>query len=248
MSDPLTGWERSSFTAAGFTHDTYRRGSGPGVIVIHEVPGITPKVAAFADDVVERGFTVVMPDLVGTPGKDVSAPYLVSSLVKVCISKEFTSWALNHTSPVTAWLRALARAIHGEVGGPGVGAVGMCFSGGFALGMMVDDVMVAPVLSQHSFPIARGKGEGSGNLGLSPDDEAAVLQRAADGCQVLGLRFTGDKAVGTRFDTLREKLGDSFIAIELPSRTKRDHSVLTEQRDDPSVIRVLDFLAEKLLV
>ncbi len=248
MSDPLTGWERSSFTAAGFTHDTYRKGSGPGVIVIHEVPGITPKVAAFADDVVDRGFTVVMPDLVGTPGKPVSPPYLLGSLVKVCISKEFTSWALNHTSPVTAWLRALARAMHAELDGPGIGAVGMCFSGGFALGMMVDDVMVAPVLSQHSFPIARGKGEGSGNLGLSPDDEAAVIQRAADGCQVLGLRFTGDKAVGTRFDTLREKLGDSFIAIELPSRTTRDHSVLTEQRDEASVRRVLDFLAEKLLV
>jgi len=246
MSDVLAGWERSSFTAAGLQHDTYRKGSGPGVIVIHEVPGITPKVTAFADDVVERGFTVVMPDLVGTPGKPVSMPYLVSSLAKVCVSREFTSWALNRTSPVTAWLRALARAMHAELGGPGVGAVGMCFSGGFALGMMVDDVMVAPVLSQHSFPIARGKGDASGNLGLSPDDEAAVLQRAADGCQVLGLRFTEDNAVGTRFDTLREKLGDAFIAIELPSRAKRDHSVLTEQRDDASVMRVLDFLAEKL--
>lgn len=248
MSDVLVGWERSSFSAAGFTHDTYRKGNGPGVIVIHEVPGITPKVAAFAEEVVGRGFTVVMPDLVGTPGKDVSLPYIVGSLAKVCISKEFTSWALNRTSPVTAWLRALARAVHGELGGPGVGAVGMCFSGGFALGMMVDEIMVAPVLSQHSFPIARGSGSASGNLGLSPDDEAAVVQRAADGCQVLGLRFLGDRAVGTRFDTLREKLGDAFIAIELPSRTARDHSVLTEQRDDASVERVLDFLAEKLLV
>jgi dienelactone hydrolase len=248
MSDVLIGWERSAFTAAGFTHDTYRKGSGPGVIVIHEVPGITPKVAAFADEVVERGFTVVMPDLVGTPGKPVSMPYLVSSLVKVCISKEFTSWALNRTSPVTAWLRALARALHAELGGPGIGAVGMCFSGGFALGMMVDEVMVAPVLSQPSFPIARGHAEARGNLGLSPDDEAIVLQRTAEGCQVLGLRFTDDKAVGTRFDTLREKLGDAFIAIELPSQTKRDHSVLTEQRDDASVMRVLDFFTEKLLV
>ena len=248
MTDVLDGWERASFSAAGFTHDTYRKGSGPGVIVIHEVPGITPSVAAFAEDVVERGFTVVMPDLVGTPGKPVSPPYLASSLAKVCISKEFTSWALNTTSPITSWLRALARAMHLELGGPGIGAVGMCFSGGFALGMMVDEVMVAPVLSQHSFPIARGRGEGSGNLGLSPDDEAAVIQRAADGCQVLGLRFTEDKAVGTRFDTLRQKLGDAFIAIELPSNSKRDHSVLTEQRDDASVERVIDFFAEKLLV
>ncbi len=244
--DVLTGWDRASFSAAGFTHDTYRRGTGPGVVVIHEIPGITPTVVEFANEVVERGFTVVMPDLVGTPGKSPSTPYIATSLAKVCISREFTSWALDRTTPVTAWLRALARALHAEVGGPGVGAVGMCFSGGFALGMMVDDIMLAPVLSQPSFPLARGRGDARGNLGLSPDDEAEVIRRAEEGCQVLGLRFTGDRVVGTRFDTLRERLGDAFVAVELPSSSPRDHSVLTEQRDEPSVQLVLDFLAEKL--
>ena len=247
-ADVLAGWERASFSAAGYTHDTYRRGSGPGVIIIHEIPGITPTVIDFADDVVDRGFTVVMPDLVGTPGRPPTTPYIASSMVKVCISREITAWALDRTTPVTAWLRALARALHGEVGGPGIGAVGMCFSGGFALGMMVDDIMLAPVLSQHSFPIARGTGEASGNLGLSPDDEAEVIRRAEGGCEVLGLRFTGDKLVGTRFETLREKLGDAFIAVELPSSSPRDHSVLTEQRDEASVQRVTEFLAEKLHV
>jgi hypothetical protein len=124
----------------------------------------------------------------------------------------------------------------------------MCFSGGFALGMMVDEVMIAPVLSQPSFPMARGSGEASANLGLSPDDEAAMIRRAEAGCEVLGLRFAGDRLVGTRFDTLRDKLGDAFIAVELPSRSRLDHSVLTEHRDDASVRRVIDFLAEKLLV
>jgi dienelactone hydrolase len=196
--------------------------------------------------VVARGFTVVMPDLVGTPGREVSWPYTVASLVEVCVSREFTSWALDRTTPLTAWLRALARAMHAELGGPGVGAVGMCFSGGFALGMMVDDVMVAPVLSQPSFPIARGTGEGRRNLGLSPDDEMAVVRRAGEGCQVLGLRFAGDRMVGERFAELREKLGDAFVAVELPSSSWRDHSVLTEHRDDASVERVIDFLAAKL--
>ena len=246
MSVALDGWERRSFSAAGFTRDTFRRGSGPGVIVIHEIPGVTPKVIEFADEVVERGFTVVMPDLVGTPGKDVSLPYTLGSLAKVCVSREVTTWALDRTSPITAWLRAVARALHAEVGGPGVGAVGMCFSGGFALGMMVDEIMLAPVLSQPSFPMSRGSGDASGNLGLLPDDEQAVVDRAAAGCQVLGLRFTDDALVGTRFDTLRERLGDAFIAVELPSASKRDHSVLTEQRDEASVQRVLDFLVEKL--
>ena len=246
MSDVLQGWKRGSFTAAGFTRETWRRGSGPGVVVVHEIPGITPKVTAFANDVVDAGFTVVMPSLVGTPGKDVSGPYMAGSMLKVCVSREFTTWAVGETSPIIGWLRALARSLHLEVGGPGVGAIGMCFSGGFALAMMVDDVMVAPVLSQPSMPFPVGGAARAADLNLSPDDRLAVARRAAEGCQVLGLRFTGDKLVGTRFDSLRELLGDAFLAVELPSSSPRDHSVLTEQRDEPSVQRVLAFLGEKL--
>lgn len=242
----LDGWVKGSFTAATFTRDTYRKGSGPAVIVVHEIPGITPAVERFANEVVERGFTVVMPDLVGTPGREVSGKYIASSMLKVCISKEFTNMATHKTSPIISWLRALARSLHNEVGGKGVGAVGMCFSGGFALGMMVDDIMIAPVLSQPSMPFPVGKARAV-DLNLSPDDEAVIAERAANGCQVLGLRFTQDRAVGDRFTSLRTLLGDAFIAIELPSQKPSDHSVLTEQRDEPSVQRVLDFFAEKLL-
>jgi hypothetical protein len=122
----------------------------------------------------------------------------------------------------------------------------MCFSGGFALGMMVDDLMVAPVLSQPSMPFAVGRAERGADLNLSPDDVESVARRAAEGCQVLGLRFTGDKLVGTRFDTLRDLLGDAFVAVELPSTSSRDHSVLTEQRDDGAVATVLEFLRDRL--
>lgn len=245
-SDVLNGWEKGSFTAAGITRDTYRKGSGPLVIVVHEVPGITPKVTAFANEVVAQGFTVVMPDLVGTPGKEVSGGYALASLTKVCVSKEFSALALNKTSPIIGWLRALGRSLHQEVGGKGIGAVGMCYSGGFALGMMLDDHMLAPVLSQPSMPFPFGK-KRAADLNLSPDDALVVKRRAAEGCQVLGLRFTDDRFVGTRFDSLRELLGDAFIAIELPSSKKTDHSVLTEQRDEASVQRVLSFFREKLL-
>lgn len=245
-ADVLAGWQKGSFTAAGFTRDTYRRGSGPGVIVVHEVPGITPKVTQFADEVVDAGFTVIMPSLVGTPGKEFSNGYAMSSLTKVCISKEFTALAMNETSPIIAWLRALGRNLHQEVGGKGIGALGMCFSGGFALGMMIDDHMVAPVLSQPSLPFALGK-KRAANLHLSPDDERAVQERATAGCEVLGLRYTGDKLVGDRFATLRDLIGDKFVAIELPSTKKSDHSVLTEQRDEASVQRVLQFFRDKLL-
>jgi dienelactone hydrolase len=242
----LEGWAQSSFTAAGFTRDVYRRGTGPGVIVVHEIPGITPKVTQFANELVDAGFTVLMPSLVGTPGRELSNGYLASSMVKVCISREFTTWAMQQTSPIIGWLRALARNLHQDVGGVGVGAVGMCFSGGFALAMMVDDIMVAPVLSQPSMPFALGKQARHADLNLSPDDATRVAARAAAGCQVLGLRFTGDKLVGNRFESLRHLLGESFIAVELPSNAARDHSVLTEQRDEASVQQVLQFFRDKL--
>jgi hypothetical protein len=223
----------------------YRKGTGPGVVVVHEIPGITPKVLQFAEEVVAAGFTVAMPLLVGEVGRAPDGKYMASSALKVCVSREFTTMALRKTSPIIAWLRALAKQLHREVGGKGVGAIGMCFSGGFALGMMLDDVMIAPVLSQPSLPFAFGNSR-SADLNLSKDDELAVQRRAVEGCQVLGLRYTGDRLVGERFATLRRLLGEQFIAVEFASTAKSDHSVLTEQRQDEGVVRVVDFLREKL--
>ena len=246
MAMSISGWSHSAFTHDGVTHQTYRKGSGPAVVVVHEIPGITPKVLEFAERVVAQGFTVVMPLLVGEVGREPSGGYIASSMSKICISREFTTMAMRKTSPIISWLRALAKQIHSEVGGVGVGAVGMCFSGGFALGMMVDDIMVAPVLSQPSMPFAIGAHR-SADLNLSPSDEARIVERAQAGCQVLGLRFTGDKLVGTRFGSLHKLLGDAFVAVEFESSTKQDHSVLTEQIQEEGVSRVLEFLKLKLL-
>lgn len=241
----LAGWSARTFTFDGVTHVSYRKGTGPGVIVVHELPGITPTVMQFADDVVAAGFTVEMPLLVGEVGREPSGAYMAVSATKLCVSKEFTTLAVGRTSPVITWLRALGRRLHVDVGGPGIGAIGMCFSGGFALGMMLDDTMVAPVLSQPSLPFAFGSRRRS-DLGLSPDDLNRVVQRAADGCQVLGLKYSQDRLVGSRFETLSDVLGEAFIAVEFPSRAKADHSVLTEQRRDAGVAAVVAFLSDKL--
>ena len=241
----IAGWDQSSFTHEGVTHPTWRKGTGPVVIVVHEIPGVTPKVIEFAERVVNEGFTVVMPLLVGEVGRGPSGAYIAQSMAKVCISREFTTMAMHKTSPIISWLRALAHQLHNEVGGIGVGAVGMCFSGGFALGMMVDDIMVAPVLSQPSLPFAIG-GSRAADLNLSESDQARVVERAQAGCQVVGLRYTGDKLVGTRFATLHELLGEAFIAVEFASTSKQDHSVLTEQIQPEAVERVLQFFNDKL--
>jgi dienelactone hydrolase len=240
--DPLAGFTLGSFTHAGVTHDTYRRGHGPGVVVIHEMPGLTPRVAAYATEVADAGFTVVCPSLFGTPGRAPTPGYLIGALAKGCVSAEFHALAAGRTSPATTWCRALAADLHRECGGPGVGAIGMCFTGGFALAMLLDDHTVAPVLSQPSLPFAIGRRR-AGDLGLSPEDLERVVARARGGCDVLGLRYIGDRAVGTRFDTLRRLLGDRFEAYELPGAK---HSVVTEHRDDGAVARTIAFFREKL--
>jgi dienelactone hydrolase len=257
----LDGFVCERVTHLGKPRDVYRLGSGPAVIVIAEVPGITPKVADFARRVAAIGCTAVLPHLFGVPGAEPTPGALLRTMGPACVSREFATWALRRTSPVTAWLRALARAEHERCGGPGVGVVGMCLTGGFALAMMVDDEVVAPVLSQPSlpFPVSRRH---RADLGISDADLARVKERVAAGACVLGLRFTGDPACPPeRFERLRQELGDGFIGVELDSsegnpfgHPKRAHSVLTEHLDDrpgtptrDALDRVLDFFAERLV-
>jgi dienelactone hydrolase len=238
----LESWTLGSHMADGITHPTYRKGSGPGVIVIHEIPGITPAVLAFAQDLVTRGFTVVMPSLFGRPGAEATALETVRSIASVCVSREFTMFALERTTPVATWLQSLARELHQELGGPGVGAVGMCLTGGYALAMLADAPVAAPVLAQPASPAPVGRARRA-DLGLSPRDLASVKAKVEAGCEVLGLRYEDDPAVGTRFDTLRRELGDKFIAVEFPGRK---HATLTEHRQQAGVDRVLAFFDEKL--
>ncbi|MFD5428613.1 dienelactone hydrolase family protein [Streptomyces sp. NPDC127084] len=265
----LSGFAPGTFTHEGVTRRILRRGTGPAVIVMAEIPGITPKVAEFAERVAALGCTAVLPVLFGHPGRDPhpsahgrlkAGLYTASTLWKVCVSREFTLLATGRSSRVVDWLRALAAHEHDRCGGPGVGAIGMCLTGGFALAMAVDDRLLAPVLSQPSLPVAITRGR-AGGIDISADDLAAVRGRCErDGLQVLGLRFHGDRLVpGDRFAFLRRELGAAFTAVELddasanPEAVLPPHSVLTEHLvDEPgqptrtALDQVLDLLRTRL--
>jgi len=270
--DPLDDFEHTTFTHDGKQREVFRLGTGPAVIVIAELPGITPKVADFARTVAGIGCTSVVPHLFGRTGRDPDRDAhgitgmlstFVSATVPLCVSREFTTMATGRTSPVIDWLRALAAHEHEQCGGPGVGAVGMCFTGGFALAMATDERLLAPVLSQPSLPFAMSRSQ-KRNIDISADDMAKVRHRcAAEGLQVLGLRFEGDRlSPPERFEFLADQLGDAFIAVELPDDSAADapapvppHSVLTEHLvDEPgeptreALDQVLDLFRSKLLV
>ncbi|NUM54170.1 MAG: dienelactone hydrolase family protein [Candidatus Hydrogenedentes bacterium] len=256
----LPGFTEFPFTHNGTDRVVFQKGFGPGVVIMHEIPGITPEVQRFAERVADAGFTVFMPHLFGTPGKAFSNAYAVAQMARACISREFSVLASRGSSPICEWLRALCRHVHEEIGGRGVGALGMCLTGNFALALMVDDAVMAPVLSQPSLPFPLGKDRHAA-LHLSDDDLCVVKRRAKEGAGVLGLRFTHDPLCPPeRFQRLRDELGDGFEGIEIDSspgnphgHPRTAHSVLTKDLIDKegqptraALDRVLAFFSERL--
>lgn len=267
--EPMHDFAREEFAHAGRTYAILRSGTGPAVIVMTEIPGISPKVAGFAREVRALGCTVVLPDLFGVAGRDYrpvahgwrgTVATTMRAAAQICISREFTLLASGRTSPIVTWLRGLAAHEHERCGGPGVGAVGMCISGGFALAMATDDRLLVPVLAQPSLPLAITRRQRA-SMDISRTDLAAVQKRCAAGLTVLGLRFRSDVLVpDERFAFLREHLGDAFVAVELdddaanPAAMVRPHSPLTEhlidQPDQPThsaLNQVLDLFRQRLV-
>jgi dienelactone hydrolase len=218
--DPLEDFDPREITLDGVTKVVHVAGVGPAVIVMTEMPGISPHVARFSRWVRDAGFTVYMPSLFGRDGAVPNVEEGAAIMKRACVSAEFRALAANQTSPVTQWLRLLARQAHAECGGPGVGAIGMCFTGNFALTMMLEPAMLAPVLSQPSLPLNDPAG-----LEIAPEELVAVRQRLdRDNLTVMAYRFEGDRfCKAERFAAYARALGDRFVARVLPdSAANRD--------------------------
>lgn len=264
-ADVLAGWSPAPFTAAGVTHDVYTRdpesGPGPGVVLLPEIPGMTPAVMGLADHLVAEGFSVAVPSLFGTPGEAVSGGRALVTFAKACITREFAAFARRADRPIAEYVRALARHLHARVGGPGVGVIGMCFSGGFALASAVEPAVLAPVGSQPSVPLPLGTAR-KRDLGMSEREQAVIAERVrSEGLCLVGLRFTEDSLVpGDRFSELEKAFGPGWRAIPLDSGAgnphgigKNEHSVLTSADvDEPghptheARAQVTAFLKERL--
>ena len=230
---PLFDYDLSDFTAGAYTRPVYRRGTGPAVIVIHEIPALHTLVIEFADRLAAAGMTVFCPSLFGTPGSvPTKGAAAVQMFLNICIRREFSALSNGRSSPIIDWLRALARQAHLDCGGPGVGAVGMCFTGGFALAMMTEPSVIAPVLSQPSLPI---KGAKSGSIDATAGEIACARARfEAEDLSLLTLRYRSDKLVpDARFARYEREFPGRVETIELddeharPGTGMAPHSVLT---------------------
>jgi dienelactone hydrolase len=255
--DGLADFEARTITLLDASKRVFVAGSGPAVIVMTEMPGITPHVARFARFVRDAGFTVFLPDLFGDAGRPMSMGYVAASALRACVSREFRVLAANASSPVTRWLRALAAHVHPLCGGKGVGAIGMCFTGNFALSLMLEPAVRAPVLSQPSLPAGR-----AGGMHIAPGELAAVKARMErEDLTVLAYRFEGDSLCrAERFAAYQAALGDRFVGRVLPdaaanpdSPMKNPHSVVTlhliDRAGEPTraaLDEILGFFATRL--
>src|ERR1700685_1208701 len=211
--DPLDDFHPRVITLEGVTKVVHVAGGGPAVIVMTEMPGISPHVARFSRWVRDAGFTVYMPSLFGRDGAVPGVEEGTAVFQRACVSAEFRAFAANESSPVTQWLRSLARLAHGECGGPGVGAIGMCFTGNFALSMMLESAMLAPVLAEPTLPLGDPAG-----LEIAPEELAAVGERLErEDLTVRAYRFGGDRwRKAARVAAYKQAVGAGFVGRVLP--------------------------------
>lgn len=255
--DQLDDFEQRHLTFDGETKRVHVTGTGSGVVVMTEMPGITPHVARFARWVRDAGFTVWMPSLFGTDGAAPSMELAGEAMRSGCVRREFQAFANGEPSPMARWLRQLAAHAHSECGGPGVGAIGMCFTGNFALRMTLEPSVLAPVMSQPSLPLD----DPAGTFVTSTEMTAVKQRLDADDLTVLAFRFEGDTYCrAARFETFARELGDRFIARVLPDSAAGPsgwigvpHSVVTtsliDEAGQPTAAardEILDFLAHRL--
>ncbi len=192
----------------------YKKGNGPGVILMHELPGMIPECVDLARRLAEANFTVYLPLLFGEPNSQLSVPKILQYVAQLCISKEFYLLAKNQSSPIADWLKALCRQAKVECGGNGVGVIGMCLTGGFVLSLMADDSVIGAVASQPSLPL-RISQDRKESLGVSPQDLAAAKNRAENGARILALRFSEDAtSPPEKFIRLQQEFGQTTETLE----------------------------------
>ena len=228
------------------SHDVYSKGdSAACVVIIQELPGIGPETISLANTFVERGFRVVLPHLFGPLGK-IS---LGGNTLRVfCMRREFTLFTSNRSSPVVDWLRALCADLKAHQGASGVGVIGMCLTGNFAISLMADDSVLAGVASQPSMPIMK-----QDDLHMSPQEVADARSGLDQKGPMLALRFSGDPmCTGRKFAAIDRAFNDDKERIKLVELPGKGHSVLTldlikgGEPAQQALADVLSYFTEKL--
>lgn len=238
-SPAMIGYSCFEHEATASTRPVFHRGSGPVVLLMHELTGMTPECIDFADRLVARELHVVLPLLFGRPAHRLSR-WRRST---VCLSREIDGFAVGRSSPLTGWLCSLVRRVARELNGDRpIGLVGLGASGSFVLSLVADGMIEAAALAHPTLPVG-ASAAARRDLKISAGELAAARQQVEQRhLQLLGLRFSADrKSPQDRFRALAAAFGSSFREIEIDSSRGntngirgRAHALLTDDfRDEP---------------
>ncbi len=259
MPTQIDQFEKSNFSACtqkGHTisHDVYTRGGGPSVVIIQELPGIGQSTLRLADKLIEAGFKVVMPHLFGPIGKT----QVGRNLLRVfCLRKEFSLFEKNKSSPIVDWLKALCRSIpnHNATQNPnathGVGVIGMCLTGNFAISLMAEDSVLAAVSSQPSMPF-----NDPSALHMSDIDIAEIKTNIDNNEPIKVFRFEGDwMCKASKFERLNKTFNQEKERLQFHTLPGNHHSVLTQDFVDEAghpthdaLLEVIEYFGRSLRV
>ncbi|GAB5100275.1 dienelactone hydrolase family protein [Caballeronia sp. HLA56] len=230
------------FSDESYEHVVYVKGTGPDVIVMHELPGFDEHTVRFIDRLSEAGFRVHAPHLFGPMLWE--APNL--NYARLCISKEFGHLKANQSAPVCDWLRALARSLGEENPSARIGVIGMCLTGAFVIPMVIEPNVRAGVVSQPAIPLSlrysvfrTGEGEWMHQVNVSDEDFQAATQRSKrDAVPLVIQRFTHDQiSLHPRVERIKQAFGENATLDEYadprPMDNERDfpHALLTKEYD-----------------
>ncbi|MDF2734758.1 MAG: putative dienelactone hydrolase [Chloroflexota bacterium] len=211
----------------------YRRtAAGPTVILMHEAPGISPSTFRIAEFLHAAGYAVALPELMRPGPFGPEKVRNATGMLRFCVARELAAFSSNRTGSIVEWLRDLAGAESAADKGRNVAVIGMCFSGGFALGALLEDAVSAAVSSQPAlpFPIWFGRAV---DIGLSRDDVGGIQGRVVAGAGLRVMRYAKDyKSPGRRF----QRIVDDFPTCssqQIPTSRRNDHSVLRDSIDAP---------------
>ncbi|MEE9313105.1 MAG: dienelactone hydrolase family protein [Rhizobiaceae bacterium] len=247
----IEGWQKTIYSTNAvdgkpLEHDIYTKGEGPVILLIQELPGIGPQMMVLADKIVAQGFTVVMPHLFGPIGKN----SLGGNFGRVfCMRREFALFSKDASSPILNWLRALCKSLKDQYKVPGIGVIGMCMTGNFAISLMADDAVLASVSTQPSLPL-----QSAGSLHMSKSDVSEIRTALDEKGAMLAFRFAGDKICKPpKFEALDKAFNDDKERIKLRTLKGNDHSILTlhfmDEEGSPTVEalnEIFGYFKEKL--
>jgi dienelactone hydrolase len=210
----------------------YVKGSGPRVIVLHELPGLGDGDIAVADALSKQQFEVYVPLLFGTAGQY----EMLHGYRQACPSGLFNCFDRDTRHAITADLVAMANHVCGS---GECGVIGMCLTGTLPLSMLDAKGVVAVVLAQPTLPIRLHVRSFEG-LDISEADTASAMERAAERqASIYMLRYRGDWISGRgAFNRLYERIVPSKGRLSFLDRQEvagRSHSTLVHDAGHPHV-------------